>query len=193
MSRSKEIVRSATDEPGALLGGAIRARRHGLGLTLVQLAGATGLSHPFLSQVERGHARPSMQSLYRIATALGTSQQMLLAQGSAQMDQPALGAVSVPETAHAVASARLIDGVENGSFVTELVVSHYEFQSFYRHVHREVVYAVSGCIEVELASESAPGELHILRPRESLAYPADTDHRFRCVESEQAVVLLMHL
>ena len=36
----------------------IRARRKGLGLTLVQLADRADLSHPFLSQLERGLVRP---------------------------------------------------------------------------------------------------------------------------------------
>ena len=39
---------------------------------------AAGLSQPFLSQLELGRTRPSMRSLFRIATALGTTQQALL-------------------------------------------------------------------------------------------------------------------
>jgi quercetin dioxygenase-like cupin family protein len=38
-----------------------------------------GLSHPFLSQVERGLARPSVITLQQIANTLGTSTYMLLA------------------------------------------------------------------------------------------------------------------
>ena len=38
------------------IGAAIRRRRRSLGLTLVQVAEATGLSHPFLSQLERGRS-----------------------------------------------------------------------------------------------------------------------------------------
>jgi len=41
------------------------------------LAELAGLSQPFLSQVENGRAQPSMESLYRIATALGTTPQAL--------------------------------------------------------------------------------------------------------------------
>ena len=49
------------------------------GLTLVELARLTDLSHPFLSQIERGLARPSMNSLHRISEALGTNASRLLA------------------------------------------------------------------------------------------------------------------
>ena len=40
-------------------------------MTLKELGRAAGLSHPFLSQLERGLARPSMGSVERIARALG--------------------------------------------------------------------------------------------------------------------------
>ena len=49
------------------VGNRIRTRRHGRGLTLKELGGECGLSHPFLSQVERGLARPSLETLTAIA------------------------------------------------------------------------------------------------------------------------------
>jgi len=52
------------------LGGRVRALRRQRGLTLKELGGRAGLSHPFLSQVERGLARPSVVSVERIADAL---------------------------------------------------------------------------------------------------------------------------
>jgi transcriptional regulator with XRE-family HTH domain len=49
---------------------AVRARRRRLGLTLQELAGKSGLSAPFLSQVERSQTTPSITSLLAIAQAL---------------------------------------------------------------------------------------------------------------------------
>ena len=49
---------------------AIRARRRRLGLTLKKLADKSGLSSPFLSQVERNQATPSITSLMAIAQAM---------------------------------------------------------------------------------------------------------------------------
>src|ERR1700688_1067249 len=72
-------VTSYTEDVGLRLGGAIRARRRLLGLTLVDMAAQAGLSHPFLSQLERGLARPSMRSLTAIASTLGTTAQALMA------------------------------------------------------------------------------------------------------------------
>jgi transcriptional regulator with XRE-family HTH domain len=55
------------------LGARVRALRRERGLTLKGLGQKAGLSHPFLSQVERGLARPSVGSVERIAAALDVS------------------------------------------------------------------------------------------------------------------------
>jgi len=55
------------------LGARVRALRRERGLTLKGLGALAGLSHPFLSQVERGLARPSVGSVERIAAALDVS------------------------------------------------------------------------------------------------------------------------
>ncbi len=53
------------------LGAKIRRMRNAEQLTLADLADKTGLSISFLSQVERGHNDPSINSLRKIAKALG--------------------------------------------------------------------------------------------------------------------------
>jgi transcriptional regulator with XRE-family HTH domain len=57
------------------IGGKIRALRKRLLLTLDETASLAGISKPFLSQVERGLARPSVATLLGIARALGVSLQ----------------------------------------------------------------------------------------------------------------------
>lgn len=57
------------------IGGKIRALRHRLRRTLDTTAKAAGISKPFLSQVERGLATPSITSLAGIANALGVNLQ----------------------------------------------------------------------------------------------------------------------
>jgi transcriptional regulator with XRE-family HTH domain len=61
--------------PAPVLGGKIRALRQRLKRTLDYTAGAAGISKPFLSQVERGLAKPSITSLNGIASALGVAVQ----------------------------------------------------------------------------------------------------------------------
>ncbi|NOT33045.1 MAG: helix-turn-helix transcriptional regulator [Candidatus Eisenbacteria bacterium] len=55
------------------LGAKLRDLRQRKSLTIQQLADATGLSKGFVSQVENGHAHPSLTSLRELAKALATS------------------------------------------------------------------------------------------------------------------------
>ncbi len=56
----------------------IRVLRKEKGLTLKQLASASGLSLPFLSEVERGESNPSLESLESIARGLSINIEELL-------------------------------------------------------------------------------------------------------------------
>lgn len=77
-----------TDEHGAwieddrahctVLGPKIRSLRQRLALTLDETATRAGISAPFLSQIERGRARPSLATLVAIARVLGVEVQYLL-------------------------------------------------------------------------------------------------------------------
>jgi transcriptional regulator with XRE-family HTH domain len=67
------LIRHA--DPAPAIGGKIRALRQRLKRTLGETAAAAGISAPFLSQVERGQANPSVKSLAGIAQALGVTLQ----------------------------------------------------------------------------------------------------------------------
>jgi transcriptional regulator with XRE-family HTH domain len=162
------------------LGGAIRALRREHGLTLVQLATAAGLSQPFLSQVELGRSRPSMRSLFRIAEALGTTQQALL--GSAA---PA----PVP-IAGGAGGGRLLLHDPGGADVTEFADLAAEFAEFYAHPRHELLYVVQGTVELELGDDE-PDRTR-LGPRESVGYSGLVPHRFRRVGEDPCVVVMVH-
>jgi len=61
-----EAPRSGSDE----FGEALRSRREALGLSRRDLVAATGLSYPYVSQLETGYRMPSQKSLHRLAQAL---------------------------------------------------------------------------------------------------------------------------
>jgi transcriptional regulator with XRE-family HTH domain len=63
-------MNESSSDAVAVLGARVRQLRRDRGLTLKALGREAELSHPFLSQVERGLARPSMRSVERIARAL---------------------------------------------------------------------------------------------------------------------------
>ncbi|MGI8711622.1 MAG: helix-turn-helix domain-containing protein [Solirubrobacteraceae bacterium] len=61
----------------------MRARRYVSGATLGELARASGLSKTILSRIENGHGNPSVETLFRIARALGLPLSALLAEDEA--------------------------------------------------------------------------------------------------------------
>jgi transcriptional regulator with XRE-family HTH domain len=183
----------AQGENDARLGAAIRSLRHARRRTLVDVAAATSLSHPFLSQIERGRARPSMRSLFLIAEALGTTQQALLAEaapgtaaGEPVQKNPA------PAVGTAASGARLLLH-KTGVDITEFPDIGTEFEEFFAHSRSEFLYVVTGTVEVETrASEDAGSRFSLLSARDSLSYAGDTLHRFRRASAEPCVVLLVH-
>ncbi len=74
---------SGSDDPRyyEALGRAIRVLRTERGLERKDLAGAAGLSYPYLSEIETGRKRPSSKALFVIAEALGVRPSEVLALG----------------------------------------------------------------------------------------------------------------
>lgn len=175
----------------ARLGRAIRAARHDRGMTLAQVAARTGLSQPFLSQLELGRTRPSMRSLFRIATALGTTQQALLGRAAGPPGGEAVRAGDAPLLDVETGGARLLLHDPAGADVTEFVGVPQEFGEFFRHERRELLYVARGTVELELREEGV-SRLSTLRARDSITYADRVEHRFRQVGEETCVVLLVH-
>lgn len=173
------------------LGRAIRATRHDRGMTLAQVAAQAGLSQPFLSQLELGRTRPSMRSLFRIATALGTTQQALLGQAAGPPPGEAVRGNDAALVESGVGGARLLLHDPGGADVTEFVGSPQEFGEFFRHERTELLYVASGTVEVELR-EDGTSRFSTLHARDSITYPGQVDHRFRQVGPQTCVVVLVH-
>ncbi|RFA08690.1 hypothetical protein B7R54_05205 [Subtercola boreus] len=197
-------VTEALDPQTRQLGAAIRAARLSKALTLVELARLAKLSHPFLSQLERGHARPSMASLERIARALETSQLDLLA-GAADLgeDGPELlwGAVTVTAGArvppmrlprraevvragegttgpYAEGQARLLVGARARFQPMEFTGANRVFGDYYHHAEDEFVTVIEGRVMVDLSGD---GEF-LLGPGDSVYFEGGTLHRWRSAD-----------
>jgi mannose-6-phosphate isomerase-like protein (cupin superfamily) len=174
------MTETSLDTQQARLGRQIRLLRQEQGLTLVALAGLTRLSHPFLSQLERGLARPSMSSLERIATALHSSQSELMARAvddGAPANGPAFTVVRADGGTELPApggSARLLVGAAARFHPMVYVGSNPDFEEYYRHPEDEFVHVISGCIEVDLG-----GRRLDLVAGDSLYYLGGTPHRWR--------------
>ena len=68
------------DGQAPAVGSAMRRRRKALGLPLRTVAGASGLSIGYLSQVETGKAVPALGTLAQIAAALGVGLDYFIAE-----------------------------------------------------------------------------------------------------------------
>jgi len=88
------------------LGAFLRAQRRFAGLTLRQLAEITSVSNAYLSQIERGHHKPSVDVLRAVARGLNVSAETILDQvGLFEDPDPNAGPGSspaIPETEVAI-------------------------------------------------------------------------------------------
>jgi transcriptional regulator with XRE-family HTH domain len=186
-------VNSYTEDVGVRLGSAIRTRRHLLGMTLVEVAASARLSHPFLSQLERGLARPSMRSLTAIASTLGTTAQALMAASELPAVPDAEPVSVVRRAAHEVAlvhspggSVRPLVRGERAMLPVEFNGAPRDFDEYYRHDGEEFVYVVSGMIEIEIE-----GELHPAAAGDSVYYAGGRRHRWRSLSDEEVRLVVV--
>lgn len=180
--RRKERPVTAID---LALGARVRRLRHARGLTLVQLAEGAELSHPFLSQLERGLARPSISSLEKIARALGSSQLELLA--DVDDEQTARRPV---EPVTLVRSGDGQTGTYGGGMARMLVSGRRRFSPMeftgantepgdhLAHAEDEFLCVLAGRVEVDLGDHGQ----HELGVGDSIYYEGGTSHRWRSLD-----------
>ena len=182
------------DRQVELLGARIRTLRRARSLTLVQVAELSGLSHPFLSQVENGRARPSFASLDRIARALGTTQVELFAAlaQSAPAATPASGAVVIDEGIgmsgpFAEGSARVLVAGATAFTPMEFVSGNRDFGEYFVHDEEEFCYVVDGMMEADFGG----AETLMLHAGQAFYYRGGTPHRWRSPDGAVYRVLVV--
>jgi transcriptional regulator with XRE-family HTH domain len=130
---------------GQHLGRAIRGLRRERGLTLAALSEQSGLSVPFLSQLENNRAKPSLQSLSAIATALGCNMSDVIS--AAQADS----VVDVGRSGGAAGDADRSLGTLGGQVhVTEVTRQAGAGEEWQSHIHEVVLYVVRGAVVVTI-------------------------------------------
>ncbi|GAA4770290.1 helix-turn-helix domain-containing protein [Microbacterium gilvum] len=191
-ARADADARVTSDpETAARLGERIRALRKARGLTLARVAAATGLSHPFLSQVERGIHQPSLGSLRRIAVALETSPVELVAAADEPSDEPArvelvrAGDGAVPE-GFSRGTARALAHGASAFHPLEVEVTRSERGERFAHAEGEFVYVLAGAIRLEL-----DGEEHALAAGDSASYAGGVQHRWWTPDGGAARLLVV--
>ena len=149
----------------------------------MQLAAICELSHPFLSQLERGRARPSMVSLEKIARALGSSQLELISAADDTATNTSQATTVLVRSSEGTighygeGEARLLVHGIRRFHPMEFTGSNPRFGDYFVHEEDEFVHVVDGAVEIDLASEG----LWILTAGDSLYYGGSTPHRWRSV------------
>ena len=149
-----------TEGAAGAFGARVRQLRHERRLTLKDLGSRAGLSHPFLSQLERGLARPSLSSVERIAQALDVPVKELWAEpgrrGRAAVIRRDMAAGGGPVSIHEWSGSR-------------------EWPDQHQVAGGDMlVYVARGGVEVEVQ-----GEVHALEEGDTLLFDGATPHRFR--------------
>ncbi|MFH9137119.1 helix-turn-helix domain-containing protein [Streptomyces sp. NPDC017524] len=168
------------DKDTPRVGAAVRRRRRSLGLTLAAVASRSGLSVPFLSQIENERARPSARSLDRVAEALETTTGRLRA---------------------AADSARAVDVVraeeaEGGEGVRRLVRGRHQLSALeftgepdlgreFQHRNDELMHVVEGAVDVE-----AEGQVHRLERGDTLFLSGGVRHRWRATVPDTRLLVV---
>jgi transcriptional regulator with XRE-family HTH domain len=170
------------------LGESLRRRRKALDFTITELAAMSGLSRPFVSQVERGLARPSMRSLTSLATALGTTAHMLMALPE---DTPVtLVRRDTPENLtvdHGNGQARGLFRGTRSMLPVEYRSGPREFEEYYVHRGEEFMYVVHGQFEMDIEDQG----VFKLADGDTLYYAGGVRHRWRSLTDEPFCMLLV--
>lgn len=164
----------------ASIGEMLRARRKAIGKTMKQVAVEAGLTEGFISQIERGISTPSLISLYKVATALGTSVDTFLSQP--------------PEHAHSMVShagerhgynvetrERVYEIIERGfpgaalNGCITLMPSGYASE-LTTHQGEDFLYLIEGEMLYEI-----DGKEYLLKAGDTLHFPSSLPHRAKNV------------
>ena len=177
----------APENGRSVLGDRIRSLRRSRAYTLKQLGEMTGLSHAFLSQVERGLASPSFLTLNDIARALEVSPAVLVAQTTS-----GLTALVRASDAAAVWGTPGVDSViarslSPGDGLVKVVVSEggFELSEQMAHPGEEFVYVIDGEVEVSIGAER-----YELGPGDALTFDCSLLHAYRSLRGSSPKFLV---
>ncbi|GAA3307724.1 helix-turn-helix domain-containing protein [Streptomyces cinereospinus] len=164
------------------VGAAVRRRRRTLELTLAVVAERSGLSVPFLSQVENDRARPSRSSLERVADALRTTAVELLAAADPACSVDVVRAdAAEPDPRPQVRS--LVRG-HHQMHASEFVGDHEAGREF-QYRNDQLLYVADGAVEIE-----AEGRAYRLGRGDTLYLTGGVRHRWRATVPDTRVLVV---
>ncbi|WP_447036379.1 helix-turn-helix domain-containing protein [Streptomyces sp. DSM 118878] len=168
------------------VGSAVRRRRRQLELTLAVVAERSGLSVPFLSQIENERARPSMRSLQRVADALCTTDVELLAAADPARTVEVVRAHDDTDLDHSTPEARVRELARGHHqlHALEFIGDHDEGREF-QHRNDELMYVIEGAVEMEAESRA-----YRLGRGDCLFLTGGVRHRWRATVPDTRVLVV---
>lgn len=168
------------------VGARVRSLRRERGLTIEQLAAATGLTKGFISQLERDRTAPSLSSIARICDALGVRLSTIFERepGAELVRREDRSTVGSPHTLSYLLSSRdehrfqaIESDVGPGAGAGE------ELYSLPGEV--EFVYVLEGTLELRVGDE-----VHVLRRGDALTYQLSKAHTWRNASATEGLRVL---
>ncbi|CAE6753257.1 MULTISPECIES: helix-turn-helix domain-containing protein [Paraburkholderia] len=181
---------TATNEisnPASTLGSKIRSLRLRLKRTLEETATGAGISKPFLSQVERGLASPSITSLTGIANALGVTVRYFVERPSEERSVCRGDQVSFFGFADSANRFARLTNLRGGCQLDPILVKMPPGQKrteVATHASEECLYVIAG--EVLLTLE---GETFVLKAGDSAHYESKVPHSWENTAQIESVFL----
>ena len=168
------------------LGQTVRDLRQIKGITLRGLSKETGLSPSFLSQLERGITRASLDSLTVISDALSTSVASLLSEAQPSVESvsymSASDAPALNDLGHHKSAVGLVRGRRAMQPMLVIGGPREFLDSYIVHASDEFIHVLAGRVQFELIGEG----LYTLSPGDSLYYSAGIKHRWRQLGAKQS-------
>ncbi len=168
------------------IGRAVHAARAGHGLSLGELARASGLSKTILARIERGEGNPSVETLWRVSQALRLPLGALLADdGGPRVDViPSRSGEALRSEAGMRAWLVDADGRGHRSELYDLELPAGVDQRSGPHLPgtEEVVVVVTGTLLAGPVGEEAR-----LAPGDAVRFAADVPHRYEAVDAARAL------
>lgn len=178
------------------IGKKVRELRQKNRYTLQDLAGRTGLSKPFLSQIENDHVIPPIATLLKLARALNVGMTYFF------QDEEGSDKISITRQEERIKVERrphhqkgevnyiyvaLETKKTNKSmdpFLVEFPVQTAEEMVFMSHEGEEFLYLLAGSVEFRTLDR-----VEILHAGDSIYFESDLSHSFRCVSDTPAKAL----
>ncbi|MDY6908668.1 MAG: cupin domain-containing protein [Thermodesulfobacteriota bacterium] len=175
------------------IGHKVRELRQKYRYTLQDLAHKTGLSKPFLSQIENDHVVPPIATLLKLARALnvglahffqdqeGDEKISIIRPGDRmRMDRrPHQDKEQVNYIYESLETRKSSKRME--PFLVEFPVQEVERMEFQSHTGEEFLYLLEGKVEFRTGDR-----VEILEPGDSIYFNSDISHSFRCLSDKPA-------